>query len=435
MRKTTIKRNIMAAMAGAMTISTLLTGCVNDKKAEQKPEFAAASVVGGNTTTKYEAQGELDDTLGKGVNHLAFGLASTLNVGDDNYFFSPYSISSALTILDNAACGTTKAQMESVLGIENLDAWNNQLALFRHRDTGKRAYVTTADSLWIEQSYVLKQSADDVFFPVVRDGLGAEVFAADFVNHADQMSEEIMKWVSDKTNGMIPDYHSISSEDTKMDILDAVYFYGEWTYPFEAYDTYDATFHGTLGDSEVKFMKKYDTRMQYYNDGMLQGVCLPYANGTYVMNLVIPVDKENCNAMELFESLSEEEKNRLLTDVMTSERVMVDSFKMPKFSFDSSFEGLLGALKSLGMTEVFGTSADLSILSDTLYASDIAHRARIEVDEEGSRAAAVTEIDMVDGCAMAPEDPIRMIVDCPFLFFIQDTTTGMVVFMGGVSNL
>lgn len=435
-----VRRRIIAGIAGVMAVTTILTGCVNGKSNSEGSEMGvkraqnltAMALESGSGGT-YTATGKLDDTLGLGVNHLAFGLASSQNKGDENYFFSPYSISCALTILDNAARGSTKTQMEQVLGITELSDWNTQMALFRNRPQSEKTYVTTADSLWIDQSYTLNRAAEEVFFPVVRDGLGAEVFLADFRKDSEHVAEEITAWVSDRTNGMIPDYQTITNSNTRMDILDAVYFYGEWQNKFMAQDTYDGIFHGAKGEQTVPMMHMYNAQYRYYEDGLIQGLAVPYVDENYVMNILIPVDHTR-NVRKLFEAMTEEAKQEFLQNLLKADPVDVDVFGLPKFSFDSTFEGLKERLEELGMQDVFCESADLSILSETIYAGNIQHRARIELDEEGSRAAAVTEIDMNDGCGMPPEDPLRFVVDCPFLFFIQDRQTGMILFLGGVAG-
>ncbi len=376
------------------------------------------------------------------VNRFAYQLAQELSENGENYFFSPYSICSALAVLDNAAGGETKEQMERMLGITDLAFYNREMARFREQPQDEEARLTGANSLWIRKGYELTEAAYTDYLPFVERAYGAEIWEADFYGDPDGTRDAVNRWVEEQTNGMIPEFRKENYDaDTVLSIINAVYFYGEWSVPFDAYATYEQVFHGKNADASVSMMHNGEISLPYYEAGALRGLCMPYGDGSKVMNILLPAEGEERTAAELFAALSEEEKDSFLTTLTQSERTLIYSLALPKLELAYSVPDMAEVLRGLGMTDAFDFArADFRGLADPaetdFFVTEVNHMAKLEVDELGSRASAVTEIAAEDGCAiMDDEKIIEFIVDQPFLLFIQDRDTGMILFMGEINDL
>lgn len=384
---------------------------------------------------EYPVAEELDDTLMQGVNHLAYCMSEQLSVDGGNYFFSPYSISLALTLLDNAAEGQTKEQMEELLGISDLRNWNMQLSCYMEKEQPEEAMLTSANSLWFERQFSVSDRAYEEYLPLVEFYYGAQLYQADFYNDPTGTKDQINQWIADETNGMIEDYLEEVDSETVLALFNAVYFYGEWSFPFMAEMTNEDVFHGASGDTQADMMHQSEIWLSYYEEGDLRGISLPYGDGSKVMNILLPAEGSGATAAQLFAGLSEDEKNEFLRNVMDAQASYVEMLQLPKYSMNYSVRNFTGMLERLGMTDAFdSTLAQFPGIGD-IYVSDAGHMAVLEVDELGSRAAAVTSM-MAKNCALVREEnAVRFIVDQPFVFFIQDRESGMILFMGQVSEL
>ena len=199
--------------------------------------------------------------------------------------------------------------------------------------------------------------------------------------------------------------------------------------------TYEETFHGTNGDTQVDMMHQGQEWFPYYQEGNLRGISLPYGDGSKVMNVLIADDSTDQTAAELFAALSESEKNEFLQNVMNADEAYVEWLQMPKFNMSYSIDGFKEILESLGMQDAFDSgAADFTKIGE-VYVSDVGHMAVLEVDELGSRAAAVTSVMVKEMAMLIEENPVRFVVDQPFVFTIQDKETGVILFMGQVRNL
>lgn len=402
----------------------------------------------------YPAVDSYDGSLPQGINGFACGVAERLADGEENYFFSPYSLCTALSILDHAAGGETKNQIENLLGISDLMDWAMQMELYGEEEQPEQAKLTCANSLWLSKQQPLSDKMYEDFIPAVNNYYGVQLYQADFRKDPEGVRQKINDWISDHTGGMIKNLKESVDPDTVLSLINAVYFYGEWTYPFSAEGTYPQTFYGTEQESTVDMMHKGEFRLPYYQKDGLCGLSLPYGDGSKVMNLLIPVREEGsgeagaegepqsgtdglqASAPELFLELSTEEKNEFLTNLMNADAAEIRHLQMPRFSMEYTVTELIGLLEEMGMVNAFDrTLAEFPGIGE-VYISDAAHKAKLEVDELGSRAAAVTEYAVAEA-AEEPEETesIEFIVDRPFVFTIQDKETEIILFMGQVNNL
>ena len=168
--------------------------------------------------------------------------------------------------------------------------------------------------------------------------------------------------------------------------------------------------------------------------GGIKGIALPYVGGNMVMKVFLPAeDGGDINA--LFSALDVDEREQLLDSLDGAETKEISRLAMPKFSMEKSIDNVEGILQDMGVTEAFLMDADFDKIGEDLYVSRILHKAKIEVDEEGTKAAAATAVMVNDTAAFIEEEIIDFIMDKPFVYVLQDTETGIILFMGRVNNL
>jgi serpin B len=351
-------------------------------------------------------------------------LLKELNKEGQNLFYSAFSINSALTMTYFGANGTTKDEMHKTLSYGDMtleDIAASQKALIKSYENSGDTTFNTANSIWIDDGYPIKQSfintMNDVFDTETRNVPMAEPKTVDKVNG----------WVSDKTNGMIEKLFEKSDNPlahVKMLLMNAIYFKGDWTTPFDPDRTYKRDFNGETVTTQVDIMFSDENVLGYEGDDY-KAVSLPYGDDKrFSMVVVLPNDDIN----SFVNAQTKDTLNKLLTTFEEKDEAIV---QMPKFSLEETVR-LNDTLKALGMEQAFTGSADFSNMADGLFIDTVLHKAKVEVDEKGTKAAAVTVVTM---CESAPMNQFIFIADKPFLFFIVDGAEDMVLFTGKVSNL
>lgn len=397
------------------------------------------------TTSAESAPPEEEETpddngsVAEGNNRFAFDLyrhlASSPDSSGINIFFSPYSISSALAITCEGARGTTADEIRSVLhfprngtgmreGFAVIDA-----ALNRGSDNYT---LRTANALWAEETYP--------FLPEYVDAAGrwygANATNLDFINDPEGSRQTINQWVEEQTEAKIRDLLPAGSIDalTRLVITNAIYFKGTWGQQFDPNETTDDEFRvGPNETVQVRMMQRTDEDavFGYTETGALQALELPYAHGdeTRLSMLVLLPKGDNLTAVE--ESLDAGMVAEL-RDSLDSQRVKV---YFPKFTLEAEYS-LPRTLAAMGMPTVFTGDADLSGMDGTrnLFVSDVVHKAFVDVNEEGTEAAAATGV--VVNLASAPLDDTTPVfkADHPFVFMIVEEDDGTILFMGRVAN-
>jgi serpin B len=373
---------------------------------------------------------QADDNIKGGtagaVPSFAFGLFQDVvsNDGSDIVFISPMSASLALSMTANGASETTQQEMLSALGfdcsIKEVNEYNRSVMdLFASEPDGVE--LNAANSIWVSDAFPLKGR----FCRKVRKNYDAMVTNLDF---ADPASVSVInRWCADNTAGRIDKMIEAIDPTTQLYLLNALYFKGLWTTPFDAALTREDTFHGDSNDSQVKFMHN-KAHFPYYMGSEGSMVELPYGEDrNFVMDVIIPADGVSVD--EFVAGLDNELLGKFSAGLQTGEiRLMLPSFK-------AEYEiSLNAALQRLGMKEAFTSSADFSDMSkEQLMISEVRQKTFIEVNEEGSEAAAITSVSMMRA-SLGPE-PVRFTVDRPFVFLIRERTSGTVLFMGLVRNL
>ena len=255
------------------------------------------------------------------------------------------------------------------------------------------------------------------------------MYLLDFINKAEPSRVEINNWVSDKTeekiNDLLPE-GSINPE-TKLVLVNAIYFKADWLDAFDANDTYDRDFK--LLDGSTVSVPMMGQRM-YIPYALRDGYAiaeLPYAGGTAAMTLIVPDEGR-------FEEIEAQLSHAMIQEALASITTTDVAVAMPKFKYESAFL-LSDALSALGMPFAFDENqADFSGMTSEqdLFISDVIHKAFVAVDEEGTEAAAATAVIMEGATAMMTENSIY--IDRPFIYLIRDTETGQILFIGRVLN-
>ena len=379
------------------------------------------------------AESELQ-TLVDGNNAFAIDLYHSLRAEDGNLILSPYSISLALSMAYAGARGETESQMTDtlhfMLGQNSHPAFNALDLGLNQRGKGddkdhEPMQLRIANAVWAEQT--------ETFLPEFLDTLaqnyGAGVRLADFVNNFEPARKEINAWVEDQTEDRIKDLlaEGTVSADTRMVLVNAIYFKADWLDQFEYESTYDADFH-LLDGSTLQVPTMHNAVYVPYAEGDgWQAMDLPYAGDTAAMTILLPAEGN-------FESFDSDLDNATLDAILAAMQPASVGVSLPKFTFTSDFL-LADALSNLGMTDAFRPGiADFSGINgkDDLFISDVIHKAFVAVDEEGTEAAAATAVIMDTASAAFPD--FTFTADRPFIFLIRDTVSGQILFMGRVVN-
>ncbi len=349
--------------------------------------------------------------------------------GGGNLFFSPFSVSSALAMTWAGARNETEREMAEVLhftlGQERLHRAYAALCA-RLDGSGDGFQVSIANALWRQETE--KLLAD--YLALTKRCYGAACREVDFMNATEAARQTINAWVEERTRGKIKDLikESDINASTMLVLINAIHFKGQWLYRFDKENTIAGPFHvsGTQ-EVEVPFMVQ-KTDLKYCETEDLQAVELFYKGKELSMVVLLPREWEGLAGME--SRLNTESLKRILGKL----RMRRIEIRLPKFKMISD-NPLTDIFKALGMKKAFSPrEADFSGMTGKrdLFISRILHKAFVEVNEEGTEAAAATAVVMKR--TSLPPKPILISVDHPFLFLIKDNTTGAVLFMGRVQN-
>ncbi len=380
---------------------------------------------------KDPSQSELSE-IARGNNRFALQLYSQLKDSTpDNLFFSPYSISTALAMTYAGAAGDTKQQMAETLQFSvpepNLhSAMAKLMSTLQLNDKGCQFRV--ANRLWGQTGYKFLPE----FLQTTRSHYGAELGEVDFASQSEVARRTINQWVEKQTELKIKELITpgLLNAKTRLVLTNAIYFKGLWLEPFDKKATEEATFY-VQGDNGVNVhMMHQVVRGGYQTDEGLQILELPYANQTLSMVILLPADRSGLADLE--NKLSENQIANLLSG-LKDQNVAV---YLPRFRMNSQFS-LRDALVAMGMKDAFDDGrADFSRMSSSeqLVISAVIHKAFVEVNEEGTEAAAATGVIMAPTAAPIRAEPPTFRADHPFLFLIRDKRTGSIVFIGRVAN-
>ena len=349
----------------------------------------------------------------------------------ENIFFSPYSISTAMAMVYEGARGDTANEIRSVFNFQKDDAIRRlamQVISSRLNREDTKHKLQTANALWMQKDYQFL----DEFKDVVSKYYGGKAVSVDFVGATEESRKKINSWVEQETNNKIKNLFPEGTLNalTRLVLTNAIYFKGDWANQFEKDNTKEE-YLSVGGNKKVKvpMMSKRGSEVlfKYAETEKLQILEIPYEGEEISMLVLLP--KYNNDIKDLEKSLTTESLSRWKSIL---KKQQVDIY-LPKFSFNNRYL-LNDKLKAMGMPSAFThRTADFSGIDGTqnLFIQAVIHQSFVEVNEEGTEAAAATGVSIgVTSVAM----PVVFRADRPFLFLIQETRTGKILFMGKISN-
>ena len=352
--------------------------------------------------------------------------ASVDETPGESALFSPISVLYALAMAENGANGETLAQMEQVTGM-GADELTDTLQAHLLR-AGDDSPLSLANSIWLRDSDGL--AVEDSFLETCGGRLGAQVFSAPFDVST---VTDVNAWISEKTHEMIPNMLDRISDRTQLLLVNALAFEGAWEEPFDSALVTPDTFTSEDGtERDVDMMRS--TEGTYLEGELATGFAKPYEGYDYLFVGLLPA--EGVTVAELLEGLDGEGLSELLEPVDNT----VVQVGLPKFTGSHEIE-LSDALRALGMTDAFVEGvADFTRMGSSdagpLYVGGVLHKTFIDVNEEGTRAAAATAVAMDGADAPIEEEPEvkEVILDRPFVYLILDQATMTPVFTGTVMS-
>jgi serpin B len=369
----------------------------------------------------------------QGDNQFAVDLYAQLDreQSGKNLFFSPTSISLALAMTAAGARGPTQSEMAKVLHLDAdlAQARVHYCQLLKQWNAvgEKRAYqLRVANRLWGQKGYAIRPE----FLTLTRQQYGAEMRTVDFAQAA-AASREINQWVEEQTNDKIRDLIPPGSLDamTRLVLTNAVYFKGDWVQPFDKESTREEDFTVSAQEKVKVPLMHQQNKMVYAEEETFQMLELPYAGRELSMVMLLP--KKADGLPEMVKAITVDKLASLVSKLHVRE---VNTY-LPKFKMETSF-GLNSTLQAMGMKRAFSREADFSGISsaEALYISAVIHKAFVDVNEEGTEAAAATGVAMTAMAERQPEPIPVFRADHPFLFLIRDTKAGSILFMGRLNN-
>lgn len=373
------------------------------------------------------------EALTEGNTAFALDLYKRLHEREGNLFLSPYSISVALGMTYAGAGGETAAQMQKALHFE-LDqtrlhpAFKSLLENLNARQKNRKYELRVANALWAQKGVPFVREFLDLTQTHYRAGLNS----VDFVRSTETARQTINGWVEKETRKRIKELiqRGILTKDTALVLTNAIYFKGDWACQFDKKGTRTAPFLLLTGKKIPVPMMHQTEEFGFTETEQLKIVELPYLGKELAMIVLLPSETDG---------LSDVEKSLTIPNItkwLKGLRRRDVAVYLPKYRISSAFR-LDDTLKSLGMNDAFirdraNFSGMLRGVGGPVWLQAIVHKAFVDVDEEGTEAAAATAVDMGLGSVAAP--PVVFRADHPFIFLIRDKRSGSILFLGRVVN-
>ena len=357
-----------------------------------------------------------------------FKKVNEISGSNTNMMVSPLSVSMALGMARNGAAGTTLDAMNSTLGFAGMsdeqvnESYQHIIGTFTSLDPKVKMQI--ANSTWYRNGF----EVEPAFISANRQYFNSEVTTLDFADPA--AVNTINGWVSDKTNKLIPTILDQIPAEAVMYLVNAVYFKGQWKYQFETANTAQKTFtlpNGTV--FQAPSMNQHAT-FQYFKGAGFEAIELPYNQGNFVMSVLLPDAGKSVG--DIIPLLSQENWN-------TWSKQFADrdiQLQLPKFKYAYEEKQMKPILSGMGMGVAFDADqADFTRINPEggLYISRVLHKSYIATDEEGTEAAAVTAVE-IGVTSAGPDQVYHFTVNRPFVYFIQEKSTGTILFIGTVMN-
>jgi len=385
--------------------------------------FSFTGCSGDTSGTVSEKPGKIHQPVVSANNRFAWDVFKQLNNEDtgENIFISPLSISSALSMTYQGARGSTRDAMAQALNYEGIDteilneSYKNLLRYLNRVDN--QVTLDINNSIWIREGEKVEQE----FIRVNNEVFDAAVEELDFSQA--EAAERINRWIDNSTKGKITQMIKPPiPANVVMYLINAIYFKGEWSEQFDKKLTFNTSFHAGTGEIRDVMMMSKKGPVEYGQGNDFKVVRLPYGSGKTAMYLVLPAGEASVN--DFINGMDADKWQAIKASISKQDDVLL---QVPRFKMEYGIKKLNDSLSALGMAEAFNENADFSGIRPGIFISRVLHKAVIEVNEAGSEAAGATVVDMTEAAAV---NPVTFIADRPFMFVIEETETGTLLFMG-----
>ena len=365
--------------------------------------------------------------------NTSFDLLKKQIGSNENVMISPASIMIALSMAEAGAKGDTKTQMAALWGGENDP--NGQLSyaadIYKRLNSSTGVTMHAADSAWLNEQ-IMKGHTNSEYIDFVKKYYNSEVNSLAFDDNA---VNKMNKWVSDNTNNMIDRIIESLEPSSAMVLMNAIAFEGKWAEAYEDHQVSEGVFKSASGE-EQKVNMLNEMSFSYLENDLATGFVKYYEGGQYAYVVMLPKD-ENQSADDMLKDFTGDKFDEFVNSETHEYDVRT---KLPEFNYDYE-TSLVDTLKELGVTNAFDSRADFTGIAtfddDTyLYINKVIHKTHIELDRNGTKAAAVTAV-MIDaaGAVMNDKETKEVYCDRPFAYAIVDMTDNTPVFIGTVNNI
>lgn len=414
-----VKNTVITSLALLSLLGCLKLGSLEIGVAQSQPIHS--------TTQQMKQTPAVDERLVAANTKFGFKLFSELlqQEGEKNIFVSPSSIAIALAMAYNGASGDTQQAMAQALELQGLSLAdvNQANADFKSilENADPQVQLKIANSLWARKGVPFNPD----FLQSNRKFYGAQVTDLDFSDPAS--TRTINNWVRKSTNGKINQIVDRLQPNDVLFLINAIYFKGDWTEKFNKSETTNQPFRLANGSSKSVPLMSQNGSYRYLETEGFQAISLPYSQGRLSLYVFLP--KAESNLAQFHQQLNAETWENWMPEFRRRE----GSIQLPRFKMEYSAD-LKQTLSALGMEVAFNPSeAEFTqMTSEPAYIDQVKHKTFVEVNEEGTEAAAVTSIGIRTTSVRLPTEPFRMVVDRPFFCAIRDNQTGSILFMGSI---
>ena len=361
--------------------------------------------------------------LVKRNNQFALNLFSEVK-GLGSSVISPMSVTYLMAMLANGAEASTREEIMATIGAKDFDI--NEMNAFyaylmqRAKTADKHTTLNIANYIALNKEFQLKKK----YASTIADSYKGAVEALDFNNP--ESTKRINGWCSEHTDNMIPSIIDQVEPSAVAYIMNAIYFNGTWADKFDKNNTKKEQFNGYTRDIKYVDMMHRNAKYYYTSNDVYSAVTLPYGSGTYSMTVILP------NEGKFIPDVTKALDAKSIASLRSNMDECIVDLKLPRFTTEMKLS-LKDIIAKLGAPSMFDTTrADFSSFANgNVYVSEMLQKAKIEVSEEGTKAAAVT-MGMVKLTSIRPDEPRRVDFHCdhPFIYMIQDNYTGAILFMG-----
>ena len=414
-----MKKVLTCVLAALLALSVVFinVGCMKMEATDLMRGIAREEVDGKNPDDEFKSA-----YLNFTAELFKKSVEKSKNSGEGNALISPFSVMVALSMTANGAGGNTLSEMEKVLG-KNIDIETLNKYLYTYIESlcsGEKCKLSVANSIWLRDTTSL--SVKKNFLQKNMDYYNAAIYKSMFDAKG---VADINSWVKKHTDGMIEKLVDKIDDDTMMLLINAVAFDAEWAKKYDV--IYEGNFTSLVGDRRtVEMMRSLEEK--YIDDGSATGFIKEYKGGKYSFAAILPNSEDIYSYVE---NMTEESIAKLLSGV-SYEPVKTE---MPKFSSDFSIT-MEECLKDMGIKDAFSSMADFSEMAENnLFISSVVHKTHITVNENGTKASAVTSVTMANTAVAPPVLPKEVVLDRPFVYMIIDNENNMPIFIGMVTDI